>query len=227
MLCPVSSPVLVGNHEEMNIYDRWVLPHLIDIAMRHAEATRYRTAIVPKAHGDVLEIGMGSGLNLPFYSSEVKRLYALDPSKELLTMARMKVSAVAFPVEFLACSSEAIPLADGSIDTVVMTWTLCSVRDPAKALSEMRRVLKPGGSLLFAEHGFSCEARIQGWQQKLTPVWKKIAGGCHLDRRIDKLIVASGFDITELQTGYANGLRPLSYIYSGEAQPASHLKRSA
>jgi ubiquinone/menaquinone biosynthesis C-methylase UbiE len=108
-----------------------------------------------------------------------------------------------------------------------MTWTLCSVRDPVKALMEMKRVLKPGGALLFAEHGFSCEARIQGWQQQLTPAWRKIAGGCHLDRQIDKLIRASGFNITELQTGYANGLRPLSYIYSGEAQPASNIKGSA
>lgn len=211
----------------MSIYDRWVLPRLIDVAMRNAEATRYRAAIVPKAHGDVLEIGVGSGLNLPFYGSGVKRLYALDPSKELLEMTRKKVGTARFPVEFLACSSEAIPLEDNSIDTVVMTWTLCSVRDPAKALREMKRVLKPGGSLLFAEHGFSCDARVQRWQQQFTPAWKKIAGGCHLDRRIDKLILSSGFDITELQTGYANRLRPLSYMYSGQAQPASNMKASA
>lgn len=206
----------------MNIYDRWVLPRLIDVAMRNAEATRYRAEIVPAARRDVLEIGVGSGLNLPFYSSSVKRLYALDPSKELLEMTRKKVGAAKFPVEFLACSSEAIPLEDNSIDTVVMTWTLCSVRDPAKALREMKRVLKPGGALLFAEHGFSCEARIQGWQRHLTPAWRTIAGGCHLDRQIDKLILASGFDITELQTGYANRLRPLSYMYSGQARPANN-----
>jgi SAM-dependent methyltransferase len=137
----------------MSIYEKWILPRLVDVAMRNKEATRYRSRIVPKARGTVLEIGVGSGLNLPFYGSSVEQYYGLDPSEELLVMARKKASTIAFPIEFLAHKSEEIPLEDGCIDTVVTTWTLCSIPDPAKALKEMKRVLKPGGVMLFAEHG--------------------------------------------------------------------------
>ena len=137
----------------MNVYDKWILPRLTDLVMRNKEATRYRSQLVPEACGTVLEIGVGSGLNLPYYGTAVSRLYGLDPSEELLQMARKKASAATFPVEFLAHTGEEIPLDDCCFDTIVTTWTLCTIPDPVKALKEMRRVLKPGGSLLFAEHG--------------------------------------------------------------------------
>lgn len=204
----------------MSIYEKWILPRLVDVAMRNKEATRYRSRIVPKARGTVLEIGVGSGLNLPFYGSSVEQYYGLDPSEELLVMARKKASTIAFPIEFLAHKSEEIPLEDGCIDTVVTTWTLCSIPDPAKALKEMKRVLKPGGVMLFAEHGLAPEAMVQNWQQWLNPLWNRVTGGCNLNRKMDTLIQAAGFRIAELETEYRKGPRPLSYVYSGLAQPA-------
>ncbi len=202
----------------MNFYEKWILPRLVDVAMRNKEATRYRKKIVTQARGSVLEIGVGSGLNLPFYGAGVEHLYALDPSEELLTMARKKARGIALPIEFLAHSGEEIPLDAGSVDTVVTTWTLCSIPDPAQALKEMKRVLKPGGTLLFAEHGLAPEAQVQRWQQRLNPLWSRFTGGCNLNRKIDQLIRAAGFQIANLETDYAKGPRPMSYIYSGRAQ---------
>lgn len=207
----------------MGFYDKWIFPRLVDVAMRNREATRLRAQIVPEARGAVLEIGVGSGLNLPFYGTGVERLYGLDPSEELLAMARKKTGAVAFPIELLAHSSEEIPLEDGCVDTVVTTWTLCSIADPVKALREMRRVLKPGGMLLFTEHGLAPEARVQGWQRRLNPLWSRISGGCNLNRKIDALIQASGFRIEELEKEYSKGPRVLSYMYCGRARPASSM----
>lgn len=203
----------------MRLYEKWILPRLTDIVMRHKEVMRYRSLIVPEARGTVLEVGMGSGVNLPFYAASVKRLYGLDPSHELLAMARMNARSIPFPVDFLECPSEDIPLADRSIDTVVTTWALCTIGDPIKALKEMRRVLKPEGVLLFAEHGCAPEPRVQNWQNRMNPLWGKMAGGCNLNRRIDRLIEAAGFCIARLETGYAQGPRPMSYVYFGSTQP--------
>lgn len=203
----------------MNFYEKWILPRLVDVAMRNKEATRYRSQIVPQARGTVLEIGIGSGLNLPFYGAGVEHLYALDPSKELLSMAKRKVRGMTLPVEFIAKSGEEIPLDAGSVDTVVTTWTLCTIPDPLQALAEMKRVLKPGGTLLFAEHGMAPEAQVQTWQQRLNPLWRSVAGGCNLNRKIDQLILTAGFRMTRLDTEYAKGPRPMSYVYAGRAQP--------
>ena len=203
----------------MNLYERWILPRLLDLAMRNKEATRYRSELVPRARGTVLEVGAGSGLNLPFYDRRVERLYVLDPSEALLKMARGKARRAPFPVELLACSGEDIPLADGAVDTVVVTWALCTIPDPAKALREIRRVLKPQGMLLFAEHGLAPHARVRAWQHTLNPGWRRVAGGCNLDRNTADLIRASGFGIVKLDTGYANAPRPLGYMYVGQARP--------
>jgi ubiquinone/menaquinone biosynthesis C-methylase UbiE len=203
----------------MNVYDKWILPRLTDLVMRNKEATRYRSQLVPKACGTVLEIGVGSGLNLPFYGTAVSRLYGLDPSEQLLQMARERASAATFPVEFLAHPGEEIPLDDGCLDMTVMTWTLCTIPDPLKALKEMRRVLKPGGTLLFAEHGLAPDANVRGWQERLNPLWRKVTGGCNLNRKMDELIETSDFRIVKLDMAYAKGLRPMSFIYSGRAQP--------
>lgn len=203
----------------MSFYDRHILPRLLDLAMRNREVARYRAQIVPQARGTVVEIGIGSGLNLPFYGNAVDRLYGIDPSEELLRMAEKKARSTQFPVEFLAHSGEALPLENQSADTVITTFTLCTIPDPVKALQEMQRVLKPGGRLLFAEHGLAPDSSVERWQRRLNPVWSRIAGGCNLDRKIDKLIGAAGFSAIELESEYAKGPRLMSYIYAGQASP--------
>lgn len=196
-----------------------MLPRLIDLAMRNKEATRYRRKTIPAAAGRVLEIGAGSGLNLPFYGASVTHLYALDPSPALLEMARAKRPSGGFPIEFFERSAEEIPLEARSVDTVVTTWTLCTVPDAAKALREARRVLEPGGTLLFVEHGHAPDPQVQKWQRRLDPLWSRVAGGCHLDRRIDRLLREAGFDILELENEYLKGPRPFTYTYRGHARP--------
>ena len=204
----------------MSLYDRWILPRVLDVVMRNREMTRYRAGLVPGARGVVLEVGIGSGLNLPFYGPQVERLYAIDPSEELLRMARKRAQSMPFPVEFFARSGEAIPIDDHCVDTVVTTFTLCTIADPLAALREMRRVLRPTGRLLFAEHGLAPDRSVQRWQHRCNPVWKRIAGGCNLDRKMDGLIGTTGFHIAELKVEYAKGPRALSYIYAGSARPA-------
>lgn len=204
----------------MSFYDKWILPRLLDIAMRNKEATRYRSRIVPQARGTALEVGVGSGLNLRFYGNQVERLVAVDPSEELLRMAKRRARGAAIPIEFIVHTGEALPLADASVDTVVFTFTLCTIPDPLKALREARRVLKPSGVLLFAEHGLAPDASVRRWQRRLNPLWRRVAGGCNLDRRIDELIAAAGFRFAGLESEYAKGPRPMSYIYAGLARPA-------
>lgn len=203
----------------MGVYERRLLPRLVDLAMRNKEATRYRTKTVPAAAGRVLEIGIGSGLNLPFYSSEVTHLYGLDPSPELLALAQRKRFDGPFPVEFVLGSAEGIPLERRSIDVVVSTFVLCTVPDATKALREAARVLRPGGTLLFAEHGQAPDAKVVSWQRRLDPLWSRIAGGCHLTREIDRLILEAGFRMAGLERNYAKGPRPFSYMYCGRASP--------
>jgi ubiquinone/menaquinone biosynthesis C-methylase UbiE len=202
----------------MSWYDRHVLPRLLDLAMRHREVTRYRLELVPRARGAVLEIGVGSGLNLPFYGPQVQKLDGIDPSPELLAIAGTRTAAASMPVELHAADAQALPFEPHSFDTVVTTFTLCSVAGPQAALLEMRRVLKPGGRLLFAEHGLAQDTRVATWQRRLNPLWKKVAGGCNLDRNIDELLQQGGFEISELRREYANGPRVMSFVYSGEAR---------
>ncbi len=204
----------------MGFYNQHVLPHLIDLGMRNQETARLRAAWIPQARGEVLEIGIGSGLNLPYYSPEVQRVYGVDPSIELQRMARKRVALARFPVEFFAQSAEQrLPLPTESMDTVVVTWALCSIRNAPEALQQMRRVLKPGGLLIFLEHGRSPDPRVVAWQDRLTPLWKRFSGGCHLNRKVDDLIAAAGFQITELKTCYLPGPRPVTYTYQGFAKP--------
>jgi ubiquinone/menaquinone biosynthesis C-methylase UbiE len=180
----------------------------------------YRERVLSAAEGRVLEIGIGSGLNLPFYPARVSEIVGLEPVPRLAAMARRASGHSPFPVVFVEGSAEAIPLDDSSVDTVVTTWTLCSVPEVERALGEMRRVLKPSGRLLFAEHGQAPEARVRKWQDRLTPAWKYVSGGCHLNRPIGALIENAGFDIEVLETGYMQGPRPMAFIYEGRARPA-------
>jgi ubiquinone/menaquinone biosynthesis C-methylase UbiE len=186
--------------------------------MRNEETTRLRAAWVPHARGEVLEIGIGSGLNLPFYSSNVHRVYGVDPSVELQRMARKRAMAGPIEVEFLSQSAEEqLPFANASIDTVVITWALCSIPNAPKALQQVKRVLKASGRLIFLEHGRAPDPGIAVWQDRITPLWKHIGGGCHLNRKIDDLIMAAGFRIAELKTCYLTGPRPMTYTYQGVA----------
>jgi len=204
----------------MSFYDRWILPRILDLVMRQRQLTKYRREVLVKARGRVLEVGVGSGLNFPLYGKRVDIVFGIDPSPRLLAMAHRRAAAAGVRVELLQGSATAIPLADNTIDTVVMTWALCSIPDPLAALREMRRVLKPDGRLLFVEHGFSPEPSVERWQHRLTPVWRHVAGGCHLDRKVDELIRSAGFDLTGIRTEYAQGPRAMTYMYEGCAKRA-------
>lgn len=199
-------------------YECHVLPWLIALAMRSPAIARERARLLPRASGRVVEIGVGSGLNLPFYGEAVDGVIGLDPSMRLLGMTRQRAARATFPVELVQGSAEHLPLRDGLADTVVSTWTLCSVPDPDRALREVGRVLKPDGRLLFVEHGRAPDNRVRAWQDRLTPAWSRVAGGCHLNRAIPSLVAAAGFRITELEVGYGAGPRPLSYLYRGLAE---------
>jgi ubiquinone/menaquinone biosynthesis C-methylase UbiE len=204
---------------DMAFYAKYVLPRLIDLAMRNKDTTRLRAEWVSRARGEVLEVGIGSGLNLAFYPSEVRRVYGVDPSAELQKMARKRTVGRPLDVEFLSQSAEeSLPLHDRTIDTVVVTWTLCSIPDPLKALHQMKRVLKPDGRLIFIEHGRAPDSGVAAWQDRLNPIWKRIGGGCHLNRRIDDLLAAAGFQIEDLKTAYLLGPRPMTYTYQGLAR---------
>ncbi|ACP21760.1 probable methyltransferase (plasmid) [Sinorhizobium fredii NGR234] len=201
----------------MGIYSDVILPKLCDLSMRNERLHPYRERVVGAAEGRVLEIGSGSGLNLPFYRS-VREILALEPDPALLAMAR-RVPHSEMPVNFIEASAEAIPLEDKSIDTVVTTWTLCTIPRAATALAEMRRVLRPQGKLLFVEHGLSPDGGVRWWQNRLTPVWRRIGGGCHLNRPIRSMIEDGGFRIDRIETGYMRGPKPTTFMYEGGATP--------
>ena len=203
----------------VGFYQRRILPHLINLAMCNRDLLPYRQRLLSAAEGRTLEIGIGSGLNLPFYPQDVREIIGLDPSPELLAMVQQAAGRTSCPVKFMNASAEATPLDDRSIDTVITTWTLCSIPGASRALSEMRRVLKPGGHLLFVEHGLSPDANVRKWQDWLTSAWKRIGGGCHLNRPIRSMIENAGFNFTELETGYIKGPSPMTYLYQGRAKP--------
>jgi ubiquinone/menaquinone biosynthesis C-methylase UbiE len=203
----------------MGFYQNQIVPLLINLAMRQRNLAAYRNRIVPAAEGRVLEIGIGSGLNLPFYTRNVARVIGLDPSPKLLSMARGNLRPDSMPVEFVEGSAEAIPLEDRCIDTVVTTWTLCSIPDAGRALCEMHRVLKPGGRLLFVEHGRAPDPNVRWWQDHLMPAWKRVGGGCHLNRPIKALIEDAGFQFERFETGYMRGPKPMTFMYEGSARP--------
>jgi ubiquinone/menaquinone biosynthesis C-methylase UbiE len=202
----------------MGFYQDQIVPLLINLSMRQKNLVAYRDRIVPAATGRVLEIGIGSGLNLPFYTPSVQHVIGLDPSPRLLEMAR-GAQRRNLPVDFIEGSAEGIPLEKASIDTVVTTWTLCSIPDADRALREMHRVLKPAGRLLFVEHGRAPDPNVVWWQDRLTPIWKRLGGGCHLNRAIGSLIEGTGFQFERLETGYMRGPKPMAFMYEGSARP--------
>ncbi|WP_394124818.1 class I SAM-dependent methyltransferase [Psychrobacter nivimaris] len=203
----------------MNPYERYVLPKLIDVACSVGNVMKARSKIVPQALGKVLEIGIGSGLNLQFYdANKVSSIIGVDPAAQMQSLARERAADISIPVEVIAVDVQGIHADADQFDTIVMTFTLCSIDDPVAALREMARVLKPNGRLLFCEHGVAPDSLVERWQHRLTPFWKPIAGGCHLNRDIPALIREGGFAIDELSEMYLPGPRPMSYVYSGVAQ---------
>ncbi|MGB8274067.1 MAG: class I SAM-dependent methyltransferase [Alphaproteobacteria bacterium] len=202
----------------MGFYSEYVVPFAIHLVMKNKEAMRWRQLIVPRAQGRVLEIGIGSGLNLPFYSVEARELCGVEPSRRLIGMARHAASCAAPRVEFLNGTAEMLPYEDASFDTVVSTWTLCSIPQVDRALAEVRRVLKPGGRFLFIEHGCARDAGVRRWQDRLNPAWRAFSGGCNLNRDIVALLKAAGFEVASLESGYLlKGPRTHTFTYAGEA----------
>jgi ubiquinone/menaquinone biosynthesis C-methylase UbiE len=202
----------------MGFYDKHLLPHLVHFTCGLKPAMKQRAKVVPLAHGRVLEIGIGSGLNIPLYDPRrVEHLWGLDPSAEMWAIAQKNAAAHHLDAEFLQAGADAIPLDSGSADTVVMTYTLCTIPEITPALSEIRRVLKPGGKLLFSEHGRAPDASVRRWQERLNPVWRALAGGCNLNRPIDQLLLEAGFRTPDLQTMYIPGWRPACFNYWGSA----------
>lgn len=203
----------------MSWYEDKVLPRLINLACGVKPVRKQREKIVPRASGDVLEIGFGSGLNLAYYDrSKVRHIWGLEPAAGMRAIAAKTVARSGLDVELIDLPGEEIPLDDNSVDTVLVTFTLCTIADVGSALEGMHRVLKPGGQLLFCEHGKAPDAEVAKWQDRINPVWGKIAGGCNINRDIPQLLVTAGFVIEDDNRMYIPGIRALSYNYWGTAK---------
>ena len=186
-----------------SFYDAHVMPRLIGCACGTGQVMKRRSLVVPLAKGDVFELGCGAGLNQQFYDRDrVTSLAGIDPHGKLLAEARASAQSYGWAADFRQGVGEAIPFADGTFDTVVCTFTLCSVDDPKKVLSEMRRILRPGGQALFLEHGRAPDADVAIWQDRIEPVWKRLAGGCHLTRPIGAAFRGAGYEVQPLGQGY-------------------------
>lgn len=202
----------------MGMYDRYILPRMIDFACGMGAVMKTRKQVVPLASGRVLEIGIGTGLNLSFYDpAKVTEIVGVDPAAQMQELARSRAALIDIPVQTIALELGQIQAADASFDSIVCTFTLCTIPDALAALREMRRVLKPGGKLLFSEHGLAPDLPVVRWQNRLTPVWKPLAGGCHLNRDIPALISAGGFTIREIQSSYLKGPKPMTWVSRGWA----------
>ncbi|SHF91927.1 Methyltransferase domain-containing protein [Microbulbifer donghaiensis] len=202
----------------MSFYEDRCLPHLINCACGLKAFRKQRQLVVPQARGRVLEVGFGSGLNLPFYDrARVEFIWGLEPSAGMRKRARDNVSKSPLEVRWLDLPSEEIPLEDNSVDTILLTYTLCTIPDWRRALGEMRRVLKPGGQLIFSEHGRAPDADVRKWQDRLNPYWRRAFGGCNLNRAIPELIEKSGFSVLSLESGYILSPKLAGFNYWGSA----------
>ena len=208
----------------MGLWDRYVVPPLISAACSTKPIMKQREKVVPHAEGAVLEIGCGSGTNFTYYHADkVSRLYALEPSEGMIERARLAAKGLPLRqrTEFLEAGAEAIPLQDNSIDTVVITFVLCTIPDWQASLAEVRRVLKPGGKILFSEHGLAPDEGIAKWQRRVEPVWKRLAGGCHLTRDTGALLTSTGFRLDRVETMYLPSTPKIAgFVSWGSAAPA-------
>lgn len=202
----------------MGLYSKYILPTLINKACSQSTASKQREKVVPHAKGKVLEIGIGSGLNIPFYdAAQIELLIGIDPSQELWNKTAIDPKELPFEFEFRKAFAEEIPADNNSFDQVVITYTMCTIPDTEKAFEEIRRVLKPGGDLLFCEHGKAPDKAVERWQNLINPLWKKVGGGCNLNRDIKALIEQNGFKIEHLDTMYIPGWKPACFNYWGTA----------
>lgn len=207
-----------GTLAPMGIYDKYLLPKLVHFTCGQIPTMRQREKVVPLATGRVLEIGIGSGLNIPFYDAQkVTHLCGLDPSAEMWSIAQKNAEEHHLDAEYIQSTAESIPLDNNSADTVLLTFTMCTIPDVHVALDEIKRVLKPAGKLIFCEHGKAPDESVQRWQNRVNPVWKKFAGGCNLNRPIPELLEQSGFKSTDMRTMYLPGWRPATFNYWGTA----------
>lgn len=203
----------------MGFYERRVVPRLVDVTCGNRMFDKVRARVCAGLSGEVLEVGFGSGRNVPHYPDGVDRVLAVDPALRGRELAAERVAASRVPVEYVGLGGQSLPLDDGSVDHVLCTWTLCTIPDAHAALAEMRRVLRPGGALHFVEHGLAPEPEVARWQHRLTPIQRRVAGGCHLDRPIATLIGDAGFALVDLRTYYGAGPKSFSHFYEGRAVP--------
>lgn len=208
----------MGNTAGVGFYVNQILPRLLDLAMSRDELTPIRARVAASLDGDVLEVGFGSGLNLPHYPGTVSRVRAVDPATVGRKLAAKRLASSGLPVEYVGLDGQALPLESASIDHVLSTWTLCTIPDVDRALSEIRRVLRPGGMFHFVEHGRSPDRVVARWQDQLTPFQRRLAGGCHLNRAIDELVTNSGLELVQLENYYAKGPRSFGYMFEGLAR---------
>ena len=202
----------------MGLYAKYIMPRVTHFLCSAKQVRHQREKVVPLAEGRILEVGIGSGLNLPFYAADkVQHLWGLDPSKESWALAQQAAALAEFDVEFIEATAEEIPLEDNSADTVLVTYTLCSIPEILPALGEMRRVLKQGGQLIFCEHGSAPDVAVQRWQNRFNPIWKRLGGGCNLNLPIPFLLERAGFKIREMDTMYIPGWKPVCFNYRGTA----------
>ena len=203
----------------MGFYEDRMLPRIVDVLLGNKATDEVRARVCGGLHGEVLEVGFGSGRNVPHYPAAVTRVRAVDPATAGRKLAAARVEASPVPVEYVGLDGQELPVDDASVDHVLVTWTLCTIPDPAAALAEMRRVLRPGGSLHFVEHGHAPDAKVASWQARLNPIQRRLFGGCHLDRPIDDLVTGGGFEMTSIDRYYVPGPKPFSYFYEGTATP--------
>lgn len=205
----------------MSFYNKHIMPKFVDMACGTGQMKKVRSKTIPLAKGDVLEIGFGSGHNLPFYqASQIKRFTAIDPDQQMRKLAAERLKNAEFDCEILGLEAEAIPLDENSIDTVVVTFSLCTIPDANRALAEMRRVIKPDGILIFAEHGLAPDIGVAKWQRRIEPFWKPLGGGCHLTRKPVELITKSGFVVEDVTADYLpKAPKFAGYVSYGSAKP--------
>ncbi|GAC1451007.1 MAG: class I SAM-dependent methyltransferase [Chamaesiphon sp.] len=204
----------------MSFYSNVILPRFLDWAMSNSSLSKYRQQVLATVHGEVLEIGFGTGLNLSYYPEHIQKIITVDANPGMNALAQKRIQEAAIAVDSRVLNSENLPMADNTFDSVVSTWTLCSIAKVEQALKEIHRVLKPGGRFFFVEHGLSNEPKIQVWQHRLTPLQKAIGDGCHLDRNIRKL-VENQFKTVTIEEFYAEAMPRIGgYLYQGIATKA-------